>query len=72
MLSNFGYDVSAIIAGMGIQQEFNFQIFQKFGEMGISIAFPTRTLYLRNENGMKLKVDMEKKPQGQLREKVGN
>jgi small-conductance mechanosensitive channel len=44
---------------MDIQQEFNFQIYQKFGEMGISIAFPTRTLYLRNENDKKLKLDLD-------------
>lgn len=51
---------------MDIQQEFNFQIYQKFGEMGISIAFPTRTLYLRNENDMKLKLDMGRIPQKQV------
>lgn len=45
---------------MDIQQDFNFQIYQKFDELDISIAFPTRTLYLRNENGMKLNLDMEK------------
>ncbi|WP_035463629.1 mechanosensitive ion channel family protein [Algoriphagus vanfongensis] len=41
-----------------IQQDFNFQIYQKFDELDISIAFPTRTLYLRNENGMKLNLNM--------------
>jgi small-conductance mechanosensitive channel len=41
---------------MDIQQDFNFQIYEKFAERGISIAFPTRTLYVRNENGMKFKV----------------
>lgn len=45
---------------MDIQQDFNFQIYEKFGEMGISIAFPTRTLYLRNENDTKLKLDLDK------------
>ena len=44
-------------AYMDVQQQFNFQILERFGEMGISIAFPTRTLYLRNENGMKFNVD---------------
>lgn len=48
-------------AYMDAQQQFNFQIFERFGEMGISIAFPTRTLYLRNENGMKLNVDLDEK-----------
>jgi hypothetical protein len=28
--------------------------------MGVSIAFPTRTLYIRNENEMKFKVDVDK------------
>lgn len=55
---------------MDIQQEFNFQIYQKFGDMGISIAFPTRTLYLRNENGMKLNLNVEKNPEEKVSEEV--
>ncbi len=42
---------------MDLQQEFNLQIYEKFGERGISIAFPTRTLYVRNENGMKFHIN---------------
>ncbi len=42
---------------MDLQQEFNLQIYQKFGERGISIAFPTRTLYVRNENGTKFHIN---------------
>ena len=42
---------------MDIQQQINFEIFDKFQNMGISIAFPTRTLYLRNENGQNLKIE---------------
>ena len=42
---------------MDIQQQINFEIFDRFQEMGISIAFPTRTLYVRNENGQKLKIE---------------
>lgn len=42
---------------MDIQQEINLQIYQQFGDRNISIAFPTRTLYLRNENGMKFRVE---------------
>ncbi|WP_339923338.1 mechanosensitive ion channel family protein [uncultured Cyclobacterium sp.] len=42
---------------MDIQQQINFEIFDKFQSMGISIAFPTRTLYLRNENDQKLKIE---------------
>ncbi|EPR67524.1 mechanosensitive ion channel family protein [Cyclobacterium qasimii] len=42
---------------MDIQQQVNFEIFDKFQSMGISIAFPTRTLYLRNENKQKLKIE---------------
>jgi len=42
---------------MDIQQEFNLQIYEKFGEREISIAFPTRTLYVRNENGMKFQIN---------------
>nr|MBI1230312.1 mechanosensitive ion channel [Cytophagales bacterium] len=45
---------------MDIQQQYNFLIYERFGEMGISIAFPTRTLYIRNENEMKFKVDVDK------------
>ena len=42
---------------MDIQQQINFEIFDRFQEMDISIAFPTRTLYLRNENGHNLKLE---------------
>lgn len=42
---------------MDVQQEFNLQIYEKFGERGISIAFPTRTLYVRNESGMKFHIN---------------
>ncbi|GAA0880838.1 mechanosensitive ion channel family protein [Algoriphagus jejuensis] len=44
-------------AYMDVQQEFNLQIYEKFGERGISIAFPTRTLYVRNEAGMKFHIN---------------
>jgi small-conductance mechanosensitive channel len=63
--SSLDYEIVYIINSsdfntyMDIQQDFNFQIYQKFGELGISIAFPTRTLYLRNENDMKLKLVTE-------------
>ena len=63
--SSLDYEIVYIINSadfntyMDIQQDFNFQIYEKFEELGISIAFPTRTLYLRNENGMKLKLGME-------------
>lgn len=53
-------------AYMDVQQQFNFLIYERLGEMDISIAFPTRTLYLRNENGMKLKVDFDKKEKEEL------
>lgn len=46
---------------MDIQQDYNFQIYEKFEEMGVDIAFPTRTLYIRNENGQKFKLDMKDK-----------
>ena len=55
---------------MDIQQDFNLQIYQKFEELGISIAFPTRTLYLRNENGMKLNLGMENKSREPLEQKL--
>jgi len=42
---------------MDVQQQINFDIFDKFQSMGIAIAFPTRTLYLRNENDQKLKIE---------------
>ncbi|WP_192349415.1 mechanosensitive ion channel family protein [Algoriphagus sp. Y33] len=74
--SSLDYEIVYIIKSadfntyMDIQQDFNFQIYQKFGELGISIAFPTRTLYLRNENGMKLKLDTDRKPEAVLRDKI--
>lgn len=46
---------------MDIQQDYNFQIFEKFDEMGVDIAFPTRTLYVRNEAGQKLELDLKSK-----------
>lgn len=46
---------------MDIQQNINFEIFDQFNAMGISIAFPTRTLYLRNENEQKLKIESDTK-----------
>lgn len=44
---------------MDIQQDFNFQIYERFEEMGVDIAFPTRTLYVRNENGQKFQLNMK-------------
>lgn len=41
---------------MDIQQQINFEIFDRFTAAGISIAFPTRTLYLRNETDQHLQV----------------
>ena len=46
---------------MDIQQDYNFKIYEKFEEMGIDIAFPTRTLYVRNENGQKFELDVKAK-----------
>lgn len=43
---------------MDIQQNFNFQIYEKFAEVGAEMAFPTRTLYIRNENGQKFETDL--------------
>lgn len=43
---------------MDIQQDYNFRIYEKFEEMGVDIAFPTRTLYVRNENGQKFEMDL--------------
>ncbi len=34
---------------MDIRQKINFKIFERFEEMGISMAFPSRTLYLQKE-----------------------
>lgn len=42
---------------MDIQQEINFAIMEKFEAHDIVIAFPTRTLYVRNENEQKLKIE---------------
>lgn len=46
---------------MDIQQDYNFQIYEKFEEMGVDLAFPTRTLYIRNENGQKFQLDLKAK-----------
>lgn len=46
---------------MDIQQDYNFKIFEKFEEMDVDIAFPTRTLYVRNENGQKFEMDLKAK-----------
>lgn len=35
---------------MDTQQTINFRIFEEFEKMGVSIAYPTRTLYLHNED----------------------
>lgn len=57
---------------MDIQQEFNIQIYEKFAEMGVSIAFPTRTLYLRNEKDMKLHLNLEKNSKEQVSHRAGD
>lgn len=46
---------------MDIQQDYNFKIYEKFEEMGVDIAFPTRTLYVRNENEQKFALDLARK-----------
>lgn len=46
---------------MDIQQDYNFQIYERFEEMGVDLAFPTRTLYIRNENGQKFELNMKAK-----------
>jgi small-conductance mechanosensitive channel len=53
---------------MDIQQDYNFQIYEKFEEMGVDIAFPTRTLYIRNENGQKFELDMKAKNGEQVKD----
>ncbi len=69
--SGLEYEVVYIInnpdfnAYMDIQQDYNFQIYQRFEELGIAIALPTRTLYVRNENGKKFNLDLN----GNLSEK---
>lgn len=42
---------------MDIQQEINFGIYEQFESMGIDIAFPTRTLYVRNETDQEFKIN---------------
>ncbi|WP_162342135.1 mechanosensitive ion channel family protein [Cyclobacterium salsum] len=41
---------------MDIQQQINFAIVEQFDAMGIDIAFPTRTLYVRNEPDHQFKI----------------
>jgi hypothetical protein len=36
--------------------------------MGVDIAFPTRTLYIRNENGQKFELDMKAKNGEQVKD----
>lgn len=47
------------ITYMDIQQDYNFQIYERFEEMGVDLAFPTRTIYVRNENGQKFELDLK-------------
>ncbi|NHE55565.1 mechanosensitive ion channel family protein [Cyclobacterium plantarum] len=42
---------------MDIQEQINFEIFEQFTAMGVSIAFPTRTLYVRNENDQRFNIE---------------
>lgn len=35
---------------MDVQQEINLQLFRRLGEMGIGFAYPSRTLFLRNDS----------------------
>ncbi|MEX2569279.1 MAG: mechanosensitive ion channel family protein [Cyclobacteriaceae bacterium] len=56
---------------MDIQQEINFAIFERFAAMGVIIAFPTRTLYVRNETDQSFKIEGNtppdnKEPESQL------
>lgn len=57
---------------MDIQQDYNFQIYERFEEMGVDIAFPTRTIYVRNENGQKFELDMKSKNGEQEGEEVSS
>lgn len=41
---------------MDVQQQINLGVYEKFAAMGIVIAFPTRTLYVRNETDQTFKV----------------
>lgn len=42
---------------MDVQQQINFGIYEKFEEDEIVIAFPTRTLYVRNESEQRFKIE---------------
>lgn len=45
---------------MDIQQEINFRIYEAFTERGVSFAFPSRTLYVRNDDaGLKKLLEKE-------------
>lgn len=48
---------------MDVQQEFNFLIYERFADMGIEMAFPSRTLYVRNEDKQKFEVDLTRREQ---------
>ncbi len=55
--SSLDFEVVYYVAGadynkyMDIQQEINFRIFEELEKMDVTIAYPTRTLYVVNENG---------------------
>lgn len=57
---------------MDIQQQINFDIYQRFEEMEVEIAFPTRTLYVRNtaEKQFEINVNREKEPVGDGKKEI--
>ena len=50
----FAYiEVADYVESLGIRQELLLQIYERLEQAGIAIAFPTQTLYLRQEDGAK-------------------
>src|SRR5690625_414601 len=49
---------------MDIQQEYNFQILERLSEMDVEIAYPSKTVYIQNNEDRKFKVDFTRPENG--------
>src|SRR5690625_3485264 len=49
---------------MDIQQEYNFQILERLSEMDVEIAYPSKAVYIQNNEDRKFKVDFTRPESG--------
>src|SRR5690625_4534131 len=49
---------------MDIQQEYNFQILERLSEMDVEIAYPSKTIYIQNNEDHKFKIDFPQPDSG--------